>query len=119
MTPEINCTACGAITFLRKEPRYEGFKKVGEDFSCLACGHVYASEDEVPFHRTVKKSLFTSDDLSRKPAIFQASEIGHICRRCEHYTVNPFTQRCGLHNRIVEAMDVCSDFSAKKEEEKN
>ena len=29
------------------------------------------------------------------------------------YVVNPFTQRCGLHNRVVQATDYCDDFETR------
>jgi hypothetical protein len=29
--------------------------------------------------------------------------------------VNPFTQRCGLHQRAVKATDYCDDFDPREE----
>ena len=36
---EIVCSKCGADTLLKREPVYEGFKKVGEKLTCASCGH--------------------------------------------------------------------------------
>lgn len=113
MPLEINCMACGAVAMLRREPKYDVFKKVGETLSCMDCGHVYATEDEVPYRRGGSRPLFGEEDKSKRPAIFDESEANRTCRHCEHYTVNPFTQRCGLHNRIIQATDCCDDFSRK------
>jgi len=107
---EIVCAACGEETLIRREAVYEGFKKTGEKLSCSGCGHVYPDEAAVPFKQKRAPSLFSDDDRSRTVDIFAATEKGHNCRHCVHYVVNPFTQRCGLHNRVVEATDVCGSF---------
>ncbi len=123
---EIVCTACGEESLLKREPVYEGFKKTGEALSCSACGHPYADESEVPFKEKKRLSIFADDDVpqkvnifgdddrSEKIDVFADEERQKNCRHCEHYVVNPFTQRCGLHDREVQATDFCPDF--KKEE---
>ena len=113
---EIVCTVCGAETLVKREPKYEGFKKVGEQFFCSACGHEYASEEEVPFKQQKKVAVFTEADKVKKVDVFKTDEKGNTCRHCAHYTVNPFTQRCGLTNRIVQATDSCGQFEKKKEQ---
>jgi hypothetical protein len=110
---EIVCTACGADTLIKREPKYEGFKKVGERFLCTACGHEYASEAEVPFKQQKKLAVFTDADKMKKVDVFRGDEKGKTCRYCAHYTVNPFTQRCGLTNKIVQATDSCGKFEKK------
>lgn len=124
---EIVCAACGEEALLKREPVYEGFKKTGETLSCSACGHSYASEEEVPFKEKKplnifgdedvpeKVNVFGDDDAPKTIDIFSDDERQQNCRYCEHYVVNPFTQRCGLHNREVQATDCCPDF--KKQEE--
>jgi hypothetical protein len=106
----IVCTACGEDTFLRREPVYEGFKKVGETLSCVSCGHVYPGEAAVPYKQGGGPAVFSAADRAKRVDVFRDDEKGRLCRYCAHYTVNPFTQRCGLHNRIVEATDTCDDF---------
>lgn len=112
---EIICTACGADTLVKREPTYEGFKKVGERFSCSACGHEFPSEAEVPFKQQKKVAVFTEADKLKKVDVFKADDKGNTCRHCAHYTVNPFTQRCGLTHKIVQATDSCGQFEKKKE----
>jgi len=109
---EIHCPSCGDDTLLKREPVYEGFQKTGETLSCSGCGHVFTNEDEVPFKVQEKSSLFGEDDLNATPDIFAEDEKGRNCRYCKHYVVNPFTQRCGLHGRTVEATDTCEDFQS-------
>jgi len=45
--------------------------------------------------------------------VFGDDEYGRTCRHCRHYIVNPFTQRCDLHKKEVEATDFCPDFDRK------
>lgn len=113
----IHCTACGETTLVKTEPVFEGFSKIGEQFRCVGCGHVYAHEDGLPLAEGARPSIFSESDRSGIPDIFKDEERGKNCRYCEHYTVNPFTQRCGLHNREVQATDSCPDFTPKPDDE--
>ena len=99
----IICSNCGADALLRREPIYDGFKKTGEKLTCSACGHLYASEDEVPFKKNKGPKVFNESDLSKPLNVFNDDERGKNCRYCVHYIVNPFTQKCGLHLKIGRA----------------
>ena len=112
---EILCTACGAETLARREPVYEGFTRKGERFVCVSCGHVYDDEAAVPWKQSRRPAIFDESDKSARPDIFHSDDLSRNCRHCRHYVVNPFTQRCGLHNRPVEATDLCDKFDAKIE----
>jgi len=112
---EILCSACGADTLLKREPRYEGFKKVGERLVCAACGHEYAAEAAVPFQHKPVVRVFDEADKSPTVDVFEGDEKGRNCRHCRHYLVNPFTQRCGLRFKVVQATEVCNDFERPAE----
>jgi hypothetical protein len=114
---EISCPACSADALLRREATYDGFKKTGERLFCAACGHQFASEQDVPFKLKSKPSVFSAADLPKIINIFQGDEQGRNCRHCTHYVVNPFIQRCTLCRREVQATDLCADFCAKPAEE--
>jgi hypothetical protein len=107
---EIICTACGEDALVRREPVYEGFKKIGERCFCSACGHEFDPE-EIPYKGKDKPRIFTADDASKDVEVFADEERARNCRHCMHYVVNPFVQRCGLHNRFIEATDICGDFT--------
>lgn len=112
---EILCAACGAEALVVRQPVYEGFKKVGEEFVCSACGHVYSSAEEVPFRSGPKPvQIFSEADRSRSPQLFEEGENRRICRYCAHYVVNPFTQWCSEHRREVEATDSCERFTPRE-----
>lgn len=115
---EIQCPACGKEALLLREPRYEGFTRVGETLSCASCGHVFASEDEVPFKHRPKVEVFAESDRSKKVKVFAEGENKRICRYCAHYVVNPFMQWCGLHKKEVQATDTCPQFTPKPPEKK-
>lgn len=114
---EIVCTACGADTLLKREPVYDGFKKTGEKLSCTACGQVFASEDEVPYKERREVKIFTEADRMKKVEVFSESDKGGTCRHCAHYLKNPFTQRCELTFKEVQATDTCPKFEKRKEKE--
>jgi hypothetical protein len=114
---EIVCVACGAETLVRREAVYDGFVKTGERYLCVSCGHAYPDRACVPFKKRVTAAIFTDADRSRKPDVF-ASDEARNCRRCGHYVVNPFTQRCGLTWTIVQATDTCPKFEQAEEERK-
>ena len=64
----IICRACGTESVLKREPKYEGFKKVGETLRCAACGHVYAGEEEVPYKQHRRPAVFDDAEAPR-PAL--------------------------------------------------
>ena len=111
---EITCSECGADALLVRSPRYEGFTKTGETLKCSSCGHEFASEQEVPFKKKTAARVFDESDVSRKIEVFRENEKGRTCCYCRHYLVNPFTQRCGLHMRVVEATDSCGEFAVRE-----
>ena len=120
MSMEMICSACGADTLVRCEARYDGFKKTGECFVCVSCGHEYSNASEVPFKVKEKRpAVFTDDDRPVRINIFDESEKRQNCRYCEHYIKNPFTQRCGLNCREVEATGWCDKFHAAKDTRKD
>ena len=114
---EIVCTACGAESFVKTEPVYEGFRKTGERYSCAACGHEFPDEESVPYKEKRTPAVFGDGDKPAAPRVFSAGEGSRICRRCVHYVVNPFIQRCGLHHKEIEATATCGYFEQRKEED--
>lgn len=115
---EIQCPACGQETLLLRQPRYEGFAKIGETLSCASCGHAFASEAEVPFKQRAKMDVFTESDRSKPVEVFTEGEHRRLCRYCAHYVLNPFMQWCGLHKKEVQATDSCDQFAPRPPEKK-
>ncbi len=113
------CPACNEDTFVRREPIYDGFRKAGETILCVSCGHVFSNEDEIPFKDTAGPTVFSDADRSKRVEIFRSDEKGHNCRHCTHYIVNPFIQRCGLHETDVQATDLCDDFKPKADDDED
>jgi hypothetical protein len=64
------------------------------------------SDDDKP----AAPKVFSEDEKAVAPKVFKEGEKGRFCRYCRHYVVNPFTQRCALHRRAVEATDTCPQF---------
>ncbi len=111
---EILCSVCGRVALARAEPRYDGFRKTGEDFVCTACGHRYAGREQTPFvSDDGAPRVFTAADRPEQVRIFHDSERRRCCGWCLHFVVNPFGQRCGLTNRETEATDLCERFELR------
>jgi hypothetical protein len=113
---EGKCEGCGATVLFIKEPVYEGFTRVGEVLKCTACGHTAEAETVEPTEQK-KLSIFTDADRSPEIKIAGQDEQVQMCRYCVNYMVNPFTQRCGRHERVVAATDSCDDFELNEEAE--
>lgn len=110
---EIQCAACGREALLVRKPKYDGFRKVGEELTCAACGHAYAAEQDVPFKDRKTAAVFSATDRSPDIKLFAAGENSRLCRYCVHYIVNPFRQWCAHHRRDTEATDTCDRFAAR------
>jgi hypothetical protein len=107
---ESRCTACGRTALFIRKAEYDGFTRIGEYWTCSSCGARRAAAPAPPKPRP---ALFAEVDRPAAPNIFGEEESRRLCRHCAHYLVNPFTQRCFLHQRTVEATDSCPDFTAK------
>ena len=97
---------------LTRKPIYDGFTKTGESLTCALCGHAFASEAEIPF-KDNRPKVFSEADRPRPVQVFREDEKGQMCRYCAEYVVNPFLQRCGLHQCEVQATDTCPHFTPK------
>lgn len=113
---EIICPACGSETFLKREPEYDGLKRIGEKLLCAFCGHRFANEKEVPYKSQKRPSIFDETDKPRQPDILSDEREIKNCRRCKHYVIHRFAQRCGLTNNEVSATDSCEKFELKQHE---
>lgn len=103
---------------VRPEPIYDGFRKSGEAFVCMSCGHRYPSEAETPFlEKRAKPSVFSEADKPVIPDIFAHEERHHCCLYCKHYVTSPFDQRCGLTNQKTEAINLCVRFEEPPEKQ--
>ncbi len=103
---EIFCPLCGKVTLVIRRPVFEGLKKVGEKLVCSVCRTEFTEDEEVEFVERQAPKVFSEEDGVR------------LCLHCAHYVVNPFTQRCMLHMKEVEATDTCPDFVRRKEKRK-
>jgi len=110
---EFRCPACGGDSWLLRQPKYDGFAKIGETLHCALCRHEFADEAEIPFREGSLPKIFTEADRPRPVQVFSEDEKGRMCRYCAEYVVNPFIQRCGLHQCEVQATDTCPHFRPK------
>jgi rubredoxin len=107
----VRCPGCGREVWVLRKPRYDGFKKTGEDRVCASCGFVFP-EGDGEMRAPAKPVVFGDADRSAPVRAFEAGEADRLCRHCRYYVVNPFRQWCGIHRRDVEATDTCGRFEA-------
>lgn len=115
---ELRCPACGRDSWLVRTPVYDGFTRTGETLTCALCHHEFASEADIPFKASTRPKVFTEADRPRPVKVFSEDEKGKMCRYCAEYVVNPFIQRCALHQCEVQATDTCPHFRPKGEDHK-
>ena len=112
------CPSCGEETLFVTEAVYDGFRKTGESHRCTACGQVLKA-GPTPAGKAKPKpandawAAFAGEDKPAALNLFDLeAETGRMCRKCKHYVVHPFTQRCMLHDREVAATDTCERFES-------
>lgn len=113
MTTGGRCRVCGRDTLWIRTPRYEGFRRIGDDMKCASCGALIEA-DAVAVDAPARPSIFSEDELPPTPNIFADDESPRFCHRCRHYVVNPFRQWCGVHRRDVSATDTCEQFTPRQ-----
>ena len=117
MGNEIRCAGCGDVVLARREPLYDGFKKVGEVVVCTACGHRHEPDETQAVQAQTRPAIFGADDLPERPNVFSAEERRRCCRYCRHYVISRFDQRCALTSKTVASTDLCFDFDRREDEE--
>ena len=105
------CENCQQETLFIAEAVYAGFKKIGENLTCSHCGRISTFETGSVPKTAPLASLFGDETEEGKVSLFDVeAETSNLCRKCTHYVIHPFTQRCGLHDREVSATDSCAQF---------
>ena len=112
-----DCPTCQQECLFTREAVYDGFVKTGEAWTCSVCGAELVEESKEPDGKTDPlAAFFGDDDASEDFNLFDVeAETARSCRKCQHYVIHPFTQRCGLHDKEVAATDVCPDFTPAEE----
>ena len=109
------CPICKQETLFTVDAVYDGFKKVGESRTCSVCGYVMKGDrPEAAPKKDPLADLFGDDAKPERIELFDVEkETGKMCRKCMHYVIHPFTQRCGVHDIEVQATDSCEQFEKK------
>ena len=95
---KIFCPSCRQESAVKVVKKYDGFTLIGEMDICAFCGYEFGEEEP----EIIKE---------RPPGWVNDKDLKKLCRHCRHYVINPFVQKCVLHDREVEATGTCRDFS--------
>lgn len=110
------CESCKKETLFTVEAVYDGFTKTGETSTCSECGQVSEAGRRNAEKKDPLAALFGEDAVPEKLELFDVeAETARLCRKCAHYVIHPFTQRCGLHDREVSATDSCPQFQNQED----
>lgn len=109
------CPMCQRNTLVLRKPKFDGFTRVGDELTCSECGTVFDDDEKLEFVEGTTVDIFTDEDRSADLDMFEGDEV-RFCNHCKYYVVNPFTQRCMLHNKIVQATDSCKQFKHPPED---
>ncbi|MBR6470175.1 MAG: hypothetical protein IKS83_00130 [Victivallales bacterium] len=116
------CPQCGLRSVVRAEEIVAGlFEVVGKRYVCSSCGwqipdeQIALSSDKSSdrFHSTDDETLnaLFGENLPVANGLTLEDEATRFCKNCKHYLQSPFLSRCLLHNREVEPLEVCEQFS--------
>ncbi|MCK5801556.1 MAG: hypothetical protein KAI66_01930 [Lentisphaeria bacterium] len=114
----IVCPSCGRESAVKLHRKMDGWTCVGEFFICALCKAELApaAGSSVPSRSDNEKSVDALADFFGTTVEETAKldvENSQFCRDCIHYYSNPFASQCMLHERKVEPMQDCGDFSLR------
>lgn len=118
------CTFCHEDSVVKARKVLDGWSTVGEEFVCALCGAAVVSEEESLDEPDVSVAASECDSDtadSRVAALFDGDGLcgsRHFCRDCVHYLKHPFVSRCLLHDKPVEPMQDCPDYSTSGSSER-
>ena len=126
---QFDCPHCGKDSFLKKETLMEGWTRAGEVLKCASCGAVIQRLDEAAPSASPKDrgsgragldalSALLGGDTGTGPAAPEGflDQERKFCRDCAYRIATAFRMRCGRHDRDVNPMDDCPDFTPRSGE---
>jgi len=126
---QFDCPHCGKDSFLKKETLMNGWTRTGEVLKCASCGAVIEHLDSDPLSGPAEKCRADRSGLNALSALLggetgtgPAAPEGFLdqerkfCRDCAYRIATAFRMRCGRHDRDVNPMDDCPDFTPRSGE---
>jgi len=116
------CEACGRDSIAKAQKIMDGWRCLGESVVCAFCKAPVAPPVPAgdaaakPAADTTAARDRLASFLGTAPVAapeFRDKRKGHFCKDCKHYFKHPFYSRCLLHEKPVEPMDDCADFTPR------
>lgn len=124
-----HCSACDRDSVAKPQKVMDGWRCTGEIMICAFCKTpVVPPSGTAESRPTATENVGASalnrlaDLLDAKPVAapqFADTAVGHFCKDCRHFLRHPFFSRCLLHDKTVEPMDDCGDFTPRPPESAN
>jgi hypothetical protein len=119
---DITCPHCGAESFLVRKSLLDGWTKIGEILACSACTAKIADMDspagkasQTAKPDSAKLAALLGDEPSEtRPKLTAAEDEKRFCRDCGHLIKHAFLCHCSFHDRDVNPMDDCPDYTPIK-----
>lgn len=115
------CPTCQEDSVVKARKILDGWSAVDEELVFALCGKPVVPDGESSGNEGVSSGASKTDRDSldsRIASLFGDDaddglrETPRFCRDCAHYLRHPFVSRCLLHDRPVEPMQDCPDYSA-------
>lgn len=124
---QFDCPHCGKDSFLKKETLMNGWTRAGEVLKCASCGAVIERMDETGSSGPESEvsggkaagldalSALLGGDTESKAAVPEGflKQERRFCRDCAYRIATAFRMRCGRHEKDVNPMDDCPDFTPR------
>ena len=118
---KIKCPHCGEMTFLREKKIFGDAFAVREiKYFCMFCGgeaepprgEKGSGKSEAALDKFSK--MLGGEEKVKKFSLGFADGESRFCLHCVNYIKHPFTSRCGLTLKEIEATDRCENFRTKE-----
>lgn len=122
---KIECQHCGQTSFAKKKVVMDDWTKAGEILVCALCSQKIGDVEQEATDSKSGQAGAKLDALAslleteqeKKPEISVSEEEKQFCKDCIHFIKHPFITRCSLHDKPVDSMDDCPDFTRKPPEQ--
>ncbi len=113
------CPECNRDSIVKVRKVMDGWRCVGEALVCAFCGASLgapedpgAADSRGAAEARGRLAALLDTEPPRRPE-FKDRDKGRFCKDCRHFFKHPFYSKCLLHEKTVEPMEDCADFTER------